>query len=291
MEAAYGMAIIVNMLMTSLLLGYLLWMSPRKQWLILIAFMLIVGVEMLFFVSNLGKILHGGWFTLLVAALLFTLLYYYKKARNLRSSVLQYKRTETILPLLKKVHGDRSLPYLASNLIFPVRSSKSNLIDNVVVRSLFYGQPKRAGIYWFLHLEIEDVPHGASYTCETLIPEKAFYVKLKLGFKEPHFIEDAMRTIHDELKSNNEIVGDNVFFKETETTIPSDFKFVLVQTVIASDRNLKVHDIIAARIYRFMKTIGLSIKNDFGLNSEIAVNEEIGVNISNSRKVLIDRVK
>ncbi|WP_431129460.1 KUP/HAK/KT family potassium transporter [Flagellimonas flava] len=290
MEAAYGMAIIVNMLMTSLLLGYLLWTNQRKQWVILAGFLVIIGVEILFFVSNLGKIFHGGWFTLLVATVLFTLLYYYKKARNLRSSVLQYKKVETILPLLKKVQGDSSLPYLASNLIFPVRSSKSNLIDAVVVRSLFYGQPKRAGIYWFLHLEIDDVPHGASYTCETLIPEKAFFVKLKLGFKEPHFIEDTMRTIHDELTSNDEIVGTNVFFKETEATVPPDFKFVLVQTVIASDRNLKVHDMVAARIYRFMKTIGLSIKNDFGLNSAVTINEEIGINVSSDREVKIERI-
>lgn len=290
MESAYGMAIIVDMLMTSVLLGYLLWTDrKRRPWAVLLGFIAIVGVESIFFVSNLGKLPHGGWVTLLVASLLFVLLYYYKVARELRNRVLQYQSSKTMIPLLDKVHGDHSLPLLATNLVFPVRSPKKDSIDTVVVRSLFYGQPKRAATYWFLHLKIEDVPYGVSYRSETLIPGKAFFVVLRLGFKEPHFIEDTMRAIHHDMANRGEIMGISGFFKDSEMDIPPDLKFVLIQTVIASDSNLSAHEVLAARVYRFMNVIGLSMKNDFGLNGAVVLDEEIGINVSHGRKVRVTR--
>lgn len=123
MESAYGLAIIIDMLMTSLLLGYLLLTNYiNRKTVIIAAFAIIIMVEATFFVSNLNKIVHGGWFTLLLALVMFTLLLFYHKARKLRGKVAEYQKLDQIEPLLLKVMNDSKIPFLATNLVFPTRS-------------------------------------------------------------------------------------------------------------------------------------------------------------------------
>lgn len=290
MESAYGLAITIDMLMTSVLLGYLLLTNFKtRKWIVLGMFSIFIAVEGTFFISNLNKIIHGGWFTLLLATALFVLLLFYHKARNLRSKVAEYQSLDDVHPLLLEVINNDKLPYLATNLVFPTRSVRTKFLDATIVHSLFYAQPKKAAIYWFLHIDVTDAPYGVNYTTETIIPEKSFFVKLKMGFKEPHLIAYIMKKIHHDLLKGGEIDGKNIYFKNSADEVPVDFKFVLINSRVATDNHLSLQEILAVRIYRLLKSTGLSAMDDYGLDTTNSIEEKIPINVATLEKITITR--
>jgi len=290
MESAYGLAITIDMLMTSLLMGYLMLVNFKNRKIITLwIFTIFISIELTFFISNLNKIIHGGWFTLLLAAVLFTLLLFYHKARKLRSKVAEYQKMEEIHPLFLEVINDAHLPYMATNLVFPTRSARTSFIDVTIVHSLFYSKPKKAAVYWFLHIDVTNSPYGISYTTETIIPKRSFFVKLKIGFKEPHLIDLMMKSIHQDLKLSGEICGKNVFFENNANEIPADFKYVLIQSRVATDNHLSLQEILAIRIYRLLKSTGLSAMDDYELDNTNSIEEKIPINVAKIEEIAITR--
>ena len=155
MEHTYGLAITIDMVMTSILLGFLLIVKyPKRQLMYLSIFLLFIAIEGVFLMSNLGKIVSGGWFTLILAASFFALLYLYYKARELRTSITEYTSMKKVIPLLTAVKNDPKIPFEATNLVFPTRSNSPNKIDTTVFHSLFKKKPRKADIVWFLHLDL-----------------------------------------------------------------------------------------------------------------------------------------
>lgn len=292
MEAAYGLAITIDMIMTSLLLGYLLMVRSRgKKVLFAGLFAVFLTIEGTFLFSNLNKIIHGGWFTLMLAFALFTLLFFYNRARQLRNRVTEYKLIDDIKPLLDSVSQDDKLPYLASNLVYPVRSTRSNFIDVTVVHSLFFMQPKRAKVYWFLHIDIADAPYGITYKTQTIVPEKAFFVKLYLGFKEPHLIDYMMKKIHADLVKSGEISKKNIFDSLAVGNIPVDFKYILINSRVATDNQLTLFEVFAVKVYRLLKSIGLTAMEDFGLDTANTIEERIPINVAKTEKLTVTRLE
>lgn len=291
MESAYGLAITIDMLMTSVLLGYLLLIRYSKVKIpIILIFIVFLVVEGTFLLSNLNKIVHGGWFTLLLAILLFTLFLFYHKARQLRSRVAEYQKLEQITPLLSSVCNDPSIPFMATNLVFPTRSSRTNYIDVTIAHSLFYTQPKKAALYWFLHIDVTNDPYGVSYRAQSIIPRKCFFIKLNMGFKEPHLIDTIMKEIHQDLILSGEIEGKNIFYHTSQNRIPADFKYVLINSRVATDNHLSLQEIFAVRIYRLLKSTGLTAMDDFGLDSSNSIVEKIPINVAPVEKLNVVRI-
>lgn len=292
MEAAYGLAITLNMVVTTFLLAYLMYIRHRKYVVLVAGFAVFyLVIEGFFLYSSLNKILHGGWFTLILTVMFFFLFFMYHKSRLLRKRVSEFKGFDKVLPLLEAVWKDEKLPYFTNNLVYPTRSVTSQFIDTTVVHSLFYGQPKKAGIYWFLHLDITDDPYGSAYKVTTLIPEKCFFVRLKLGFKEPHLLETYMDEVYEDLIKSGEIKAENVFRSVRGFDVDADFKFVLINSKVATDNDLSVFDMLTIRIYRIIKSIGLNKADDYGLNEANTLLEVIPINISKLKKTNLKRIK
>ncbi len=281
MEAAYGLAITIDMIMTSILLGFLLRIRKRKFKIIFTFFVVVfLVIEFTFLVSNLIKIPHGGWFTLLLSIFFFLLLLFYNKAKKLRSRFAEYQRMEDIKPMLISIQNDIQIPFYATNIVYPTRSSNVSLIDRTIVHSLFYMQPKRAKVYWFLHLEIADIPYGIEYKVETIIPKNAFFVTLKLGFKEPHLMDYFIKKIYQELMVSGEINPESAFSSITEFNVPTDFKYVIINSRVASESELSMMDLFTIKLYRMLKSSGLTVISDFGLEAVNTIEEKIPINVS-----------
>ncbi|PQJ81455.1 KUP/HAK/KT family potassium transporter [Polaribacter glomeratus] len=292
MEAAYGLAITIDMIMTSILLGFLLRIRKRKLKRIYAFFVIVFfSIEFTFLISNLNKIPHGGWFTLLLASFFFLLLLFYNKAKRLRSKFAEYQQMVDIKPMLISIQDDIQIPFYATNIVYPTRSSNANLIDRTIVHSLFYMQPKKAKVYWFLHLNITDMPHEIAYEIETLIPKRAFFVTLNLGFKEPHLIDYFIKKIYQDLIDSGEIIPESAFKSLIDYKIPTDFKYVLINSRAASENELSLIDIFTIKLYRILKSSGLTIISDFGLESANIVEEKIPINVSKiNNDLLIKRI-
>lgn len=281
MEASYGLAITINMVMTSFLLCYLLILrTPKLRMLYIGIFTVFVIIEGIFLLSNLGKIMHGGAFTLILSIGFFVLLFLYYKARQLRKSITEYISMKQVIPLLIATKNDPNLQYEASNIVYPTRSNNPNRLDATVFFSLFKKRPRKAGVVWFLHLDILSDPWGVHYTVNEVIDKSCYYVNLQLGFKEEHRIEYMMRKIQRKMVEKGELTGESVFDSVKGKFDEADFKFIVLNSRVATDNKLTAFESICVKAYRFVKATGLKPAEDFGLDKTNVVVEYIPISVT-----------
>ena len=267
MEHTYGLAITIDMVMTSVLLGFLLMLkNPRARGFYVLIFAVFLTIEGVFLLSNLGKIVSGGWFTLILATTFFALLYLYYKARELRRNITEYLPMTAVTPLLEAVKKDSSIPFEATNLVFPTRSNSHYKLDLTVYHSLFMKRPRKAGVIWFLHLDILNEPWGVHYSVHEVIDQGCYYVSLQLGFKEEHRIEYMMRKIHCTMVEKGELANESVFECIKDRVGKVDFKFIVLNSRVSMDNKLTPFEMICIKAYRFVKSTGLKPAEDFGLD-------------------------
>lgn len=267
MEHTYGLAITIDMVMTSVLLGFLLMLkNPRARGFYVLIFAIFLTIEGVFLLSNLGKIVSGGWFTLILATTFFSLLYLYYKARELRRNITEYLPMTAVTPLLEAVKKDSSIPFEATNLVFPTRSNSHDKLDLTVYHSLFMKRPRKAGVIWFLHLDILNEPWGVHYSVHEVIDQGCYYVSLQLGFKEEHRIEYMMRKIHCTMVEKGELTNESVFECIKDRVGKVDFKFIVLNSRVSMDNKLTPFEMICIKAYRFVKSTGLKPAEDFGLD-------------------------
>lgn len=278
MEAAYGLAIIIDMIMTSCLLGYILLLKRKNRTLTFIGISIFIFLELLFLSSNLGKITHGGWFPLVTSFILFAFLYLHYRARKLRGLYAEYVNMSKVIPVLDKVSNDLSIPIYATHLVYLARTNQKNKLDHAIFYSLFKLFPKRAKVYWFVHIETSDQPIGIATNYHTLIPKKCFYVTIILGFKERHEIECILGKLQNELAKNDEVSLESAFNSIIESDLPSDTKYIILNTRLTSINQLKFLDYYSVLVYRFLKLTGVSVVTDFGIDNSKTTTEVIPIN-------------
>ena len=270
MEGAYGLAISIDMLMTSLLLFTLFFVGVKKKtkWWILLSILVFVNIELIFLVSNLSKFAHGGWFPLAVSVLIFGLLYLYYKARQLRGKYEDFTTADKLVPVLDQIQQDKTLPYDYTNLVYFTRSSFSKNIEKAILHSITIFRPKKARFYWLLNINTTDNPRGISYKVEELSKNSSYFINVCYGFKEEHHIEYLMRKIYADLGLSE--LEDSVVFKTKEyKRFEPDFKFIVLNTRLSALNRLSVINSMAVRTYRAIKSIGLSSQSDFGLHPSV----------------------
>jgi KUP system potassium uptake protein len=281
MEHTYGLAITIDMVMTSILLGFLLILKYPKAKLFYIGiFIVFLAIEGVFLLSNLGKVVSGGWFTLILASSFFGILFLYFKAKQLRTSITEYLPMNTVIPLINAVRDDANIDFEATNLVFPTRSNSANKLDLTVYHSLFYKKPRKAGTIWFLHLDILNEPWGVHYSVHQIIDKRCYYVTLQMGFKEEHRIEYMMRKIYCKMIEKGELSGQSVFQSVRGKLDQVDFKFIVLNSRVAMDNQLTPFQKLCVRAYRFVKSTGLSPAEDFGLDKTNVVVDYIPITVA-----------
>ncbi|MEN9743730.1 MAG: hypothetical protein RLZZ65_1535 [Bacteroidota bacterium] len=282
MEHSYGLAITINMVMTSILMATLLFIRyPKLRVIFSTIFLIFISIEMIFLVSNMGKIVSGGWFTLVLSIGFFLLLFLYFKAKQLRTSITEYLPMNSVIPMINAVHDDKGIDFEATNLVFPTRSNSANKLDLTVYHSLFYKKPRKAGTIWFLHLDILNEPWGVHYSVHQIIDRRCYFVTLQMGFKEEHRIEYMMRKIYCKMIEKGELSGESVFESVRGKLDQVDFKFIVLNSRVAMDNQLTPFQKLCVRAYRFVKSTGLKPAEDFGLDKTNVVVDYIPITVAN----------
>ncbi|HRH57589.1 MAG TPA: KUP/HAK/KT family potassium transporter [Chitinophagales bacterium] len=280
MEAAYGLTIIINMLMTSALL--LVVFSSRgtpKVFLLLMGILFFVS-EIAFFISNLKKFFYGGWFTLLVCLCIFLLLYFLRRARKLRSVKYKLVNLDDYTEMFNDLINDETIPKAATNLVFMSKKANTeSLVDSNIIYSLFQQNPKRADVYWIIHVEILDYPneHEKNYSVSTIIPEKLFLVNLQFGFKVKHNVQRLFKRIVEEMSENKEVDALSRYASMRKHNIPADFKYVFVKPIISADNDLEPVNKFSISVYEGLNKIAYPLYMDFGLDTVNVVTEIVPI--------------
>jgi KUP system potassium uptake protein len=294
MEAAYGLTITIDMLMTSALLLFFFYLQGWKIPYLMILGLIFFTLETTFFLSNLKKFFYGGWFTFLVALCFFLILFLFHRARQVRDKHYKTESVSTYKEMFEELINDESVPIDASNLVFMTRKSRSDKndhIDNRVIYSIFQKKPKRALVYWFVHIRVLDAPHDYenSYEVKTIIPKKVFLVNLDTGFKVKHNIYQLFKKIVDELHRNGEIDNLSPFPSIRKFHIPADYQYVFLKALPSSSNNLSPLNKLAMTIYVALSKISYPPSKEFGLENRNTITDVMPLNLHFEGDVTLKR--
>jgi KUP system potassium uptake protein len=289
MEGAYGLAITVNMLMTTLLLVFYYSTAKHSTYRTILIGVVFFALETMFLVSNLDRIPHGGWFTFLIASVFFILMYTLLKARTLRQRHTEFVDLRHYESMLKDLQQDTSVPKEATNLVYLAVADSRRYIDSNIVYSIFKKRPKRADVYWFLHVETVDSPFTSKYSVNTIMPKRCFFVNIKLGFKTPHRVNAIFTRIIHEMADAGEIDLTSPYGSLHKYSMMADFKFIILYSWASADSEISNFERLIITGYRMIKSLSLSTEELYGLEAANVETEKVPIQVGPTAKVKIKR--
>lgn len=289
MEEAYGVAIIINMLMTTALLLFYKALKRVPVWQIILLGIVLCIIEGAFLISCLSKFTEGGWFSLMLAFVLFILTYAFYLGKRIRKNHTEFVELDNYVNILTDLQNDNEINKDATNLVYLTTSSSRKLIDSNVVYSLLRKKPRRADIYWFMHVDIIDDPYCKKYSVDTIVPGKIFFVRLQFGFKVEHKVNLMFHQIVDEMVANKEVDELSHYPSLRKYNLPADFKFIIVNSRISVDNEINVFNQWIIRAYRVLKKLGIPTHEDFGLEITNVEEEVVPINVGPKTKILLSR--
>ena len=275
MEAAYGFSITVTMLMTTLLLCYFL--RYRLQWnkLYVMAFATIFGaIEISFFIANVAKI-KERWMFLFFELFIFMIMYIWYYARKINNKYTKFEQLGKHSHLLKELSEDDAIPKFATHLIYLTKANKREEIEEKIIKSIFSKKPKRADVYWFVHLNRTNEPYTLSYDITELLDDKIIKVNINVGFRIQPKTELYFKKIVVELVANKEL---NLHIRpdgSTKYNDEPDFKFIIIEKFLSVENEFTVRDGLLLNAYFKLKQLGISDEKAFGLDKSDVVIEGI----------------
>jgi KUP system potassium uptake protein len=291
MQAAYGLAITANMLMTSALLVY--YFATVKKSTIRSSVLAIVffSIEGAFLISNLSKFSHGGWFSASIALVFFLMMFILLRARELRDRHTEFVDLKHYVPMIQDLQADATIPREATNLVYMAVADSKRYIDSNIIYSIFKKRPKKADVYWFVHVDTVDSPYSSKYSVDTIIPKKCFFVRIKLGFKADHRVNLLFAKILHDMAENAEIDLVSHYDSLRKHSMPADFKFVMLHSLASVDSEISSFDNVIIQGYRFIKRHSLSTEEMYGLELANVEVETVPIMVGPAAKVRIKREK
>jgi len=291
MQAAYGLAITFDMLMTTSLLVY--YFSTAKKSTIRSAVLAVVffTIEGAFLISNLSKFMHGGWFSFAIAFSFFLMMFVLLRARELRDRHTEFVDLKHYVPMIEDLQADASIPREATNLVYMAVADSKRYIDSNIMYSIFKKRPKKADTYWFVHVDTVDSPYTSKYSVDTIIPKKCFFIRIKLGFKSDHRVNLLFSKILHDMAENAEIDMVSHYDSLRKHSMPADFKFIMLRSLASVDSEISSFDNVIIQGYRFIKKHSLSTEEMYGLELANVEVENVPIMVGPAAKVRIKREK
>jgi KUP system potassium uptake protein len=275
MEAAYGLSITLAMLMTTTLLVYYLSFIRRKTIYIILFVVIYFSIEGSFLIANLYKFIHGGWVTIMIAGIIFIIMYVWFMGRRIKKRFFQFVKLEKYFPIITDLRNDETIPKYATNLVYLTRANFRNEIESKILYSIINKTPKRADCYWFLHIDILDEPNTMEYKVEILIPDILIKVNFRLGFKVQPRINLFFRQVIEEMVKNNEIDLLSRYSSLRKHNIASDFKFVLIDRIQNYDFDFSPFEQFIMGLYLLVRKIGIGEVRTYGLDTSSIIVEKV----------------
>ncbi|WP_432714434.1 KUP/HAK/KT family potassium transporter [Pedobacter sp.] len=275
MEAAYGLSITVAMLMTTILVAVFL-MRKRVPMYFILAFLAIYGViELTFLAGNIAKIFHGGWFTVLLGMSLFSIMYAWHNGRRIRNRYLRFDDIEKYYPIIEKISNDVTIPKYSSQLVYLTSANFKSEIESSIMYSIIQKHPKRADVYWLLHVDVTDEPYTMEYKVSPLIKGKLIRVDFRLGFRIEPRVNVLFRKVVEDMVKNNEVDISSRYASLSEHKIAGDFRFVVLEKVMSSAYSLSLIERGTMVYHQILKNFSVPEEKGFGLDLSFVTVEKV----------------
>lgn len=290
MEAAYGLAITLCMISTSILFAnYLIGKRVKRIWVVVYLLVYLV-IELSFLGANLNKFPHGGYVAIIVGGILFGVMYVWFRSRKIKNRYVEFVRLEHYVPMIQELSNDKSIPMYSTHLVYMTSANNPKEIEHKIIYSILNRKPKRADIYWFVHVDIVDDPYTTEFTVEHIIPNDIIRVEFRLGFRVEQKIQLMMKRVVEELYANKEVNITSRYESLERNNISGDFQFVVLEKFLSNDNELPFFEKLIMKYYFFLKKISLGEEKGFGLDSSYVQVEKFPLIVSTTRSLHLRRV-
>jgi KUP system potassium uptake protein len=267
MTAAYGFSITIAMLMTTILMYYFMrYVKHYPIWIVVLIMIIFLSVESSFFVANAVKILKRLMFLVFEFGLIFTMYIWYS-ARKINNRFLNFVDLREHIPQLNDLSQDTSISKYATHLIYLTKANSPKEIEEKIIYSIFSRKPKRADIYWFVHIERTDDPYTMEYTVEELENDKVIRVEFRLGFRVQPRIYTMFRNVVKEMVENKELNIVSRYPSLSKYNLAADFRFVVLEKFLSYNNEFSIRDGFILNSYFAIKKYALSDDRAFGLDT------------------------
>jgi KUP system potassium uptake protein len=277
MEAAYGLAITITMIMTTLLLSYYLYHKGNSPILIALLLAVFLTVESSFLIANLHKFKYGGWFTLLLGTIYALVMYGWYFGRKIKNRHITFIDLENYYDLFRDLKKDKSVPKFATNLVYIIKANRPEQVESKVIYSIFNKLPKRADTYWLLHVDKVDDPYRFEYKVNHLIPGVLIRIDFHLGFKVVPKINLYFREVVEDMVISEEISLDSSFSSLKKYGLPADFRFVLIDRILLRDFKLTNSENFILALRGLVRNLSISEEKALNLDPTKTIVEEVPI--------------
>lgn len=290
MEAAYGLSITVAMLMTTILVSVFLRRMKMPRYIIAIFLIVYCIIELTFLAGNMAKFMHGGWFSLLIGLLLFSIMYAWSEARRIKNRYVKFVEIEDYYNVISELSDDTTISKYASQLVYLTSANFKSEIESKIMYSILQKQPKRADVYWLVHVDVTDEPYTREYKVDFLVPGKLIRIDFRLGFRVEQRINLLFRMVVEELVRKGEIDITSRYPSLNKHKIVGDFKFVVLEKVLSRANKLSFRDRFILAYYVLLKRFGLSEERGFGLDLSFVAVEQVPLIVTTTEDISLTRI-
>lgn len=277
MQSAYGLAITITMLMTTILLSqYMRYNKNRK---ILWIFVLVIfgTIESTFLYANSFKIFKGGYVTLIIAACLIFLMYIWLYSSRIKNNHRNFVDLREYINNFTLLNQDAEIPLYAGNVVYLTKSKTWNNVERKIVYSIFNNEPKKAENYWFINIEVTDDPYTKEYRFNSIEENRIFVIDFKLGFKISQSINILLAEVIQSFIESKE-----VHFKTKDYMLVSgdmkgigNFKFIIIEEVLTTDNKFATWDKFVLSAHLLIEKFTAAPESWYGIDTSLVEFEKV----------------
>ncbi len=290
MEAAYGLAITLCMFATSILFANFLVLRRVKPIWIYLYLGVYSIIEFSFLVANLEKFPHGGFATFVLGGIFALVMYVWFKSRKIKNRYVEFARLDNYLPVLQELSNDQSINKYATHLVYLSSANNPKEIEYKIIHSILNKKPKRADIYWFVHVDTMDDPYTCEYEVQTIIPNEVIRVEFRLGFRVQPKINLMFRKVVEDMVSNKEVNITSRYESLQRNNIAGDFEFIVMEKFLSQDNELPFWERVVMKLYFWLKEVSLSEEKGFSLDASNVTVEKFPLVVAPVKSLKLKRI-
>ena len=289
MEAAYGLSITITMLTTTVMLAVYLKQRFTPHWLVIAFLLVYLLIEGFFFLANLTKFAHGGWFTIMLALIAGSTMYIWYRAWNIRRKYLKFKKLSDYYDIIRDLKADETIPKYATNLVFIRQSDSDDMVEDKLIYSIINKQPKRADHYFLVHFSNDDAPDTLNYTCHELIEQTLYAINIRVGYRVNPLMTLYLRQIVEDLIAQHRFDIRSCYPSLRKHNIAGDFRFIVLHRIYYASTVVSASDNFMLHLFGFIRHIGIDDEQALGLDTSNVTVERVPFVINNKYKQRITR--
>jgi KUP system potassium uptake protein len=291
MEHAYGLAIILCMIMTTVLLNFYMILKRVKLYFMIPVITIYLCIEFGFLFANITKFAEGGYVTLIIAIVLIAIMSIWNNAKKINKSYTKFVKIDDYKKVLVELSSDLSIPKYATHLVYMTNAGRTDEIEEKVMYSILQQRPKRADIYWFVHVNVLNEPYRRDYKVTEITKEDLYRIDFNLGFREPTKINFMFKEVIKDMVQKGEVDITSRYESLNKNNIIGDFKFVLSEKFLSNDSDILWHEKIIMNSYFLIKKLSLSEERGFGLDSSSVKIEKFPMVLHAPENISLTRIK